>query len=506
MRRVAIFAATLVAAPLSAQYAPPAAPAIQRAAETIVEGDVMRRISIIAADSMMGRETPSPGLEKTAQYVADQFQKFGLKPGGGDGTYIQRYAIVRSRFHPSASVLEAKAGGAATTVRFDRDARTAGGAIPGKPVSGEVVLLGGALDSASVSAAAVRDKLVLLALDYSRPLPPDGQVLAPLLQQAPRAVIVLSNRDSTAFVRRLATQAMERTGPAIEPQGPAFVEVRERALRSVLSGAGVSVAAVYGSRTPVVRPLPGLQLTLSLRDTVLSSVSAPNTIGILEGSDPVLKNEYVVYSAHMDHIGVTSGARDSINNGADDDASGTIGVVELAEAFSQPGARPKRSLIFMTVSGEEKGLWGSEYFSEHPTVPLAQLVANINMDMIGRNWKDTIVAIGQEHSDLGETLARVNRAHPELRMAVIDDLWPEENFYFRSDHFNFARKGVPILFFFNGVHADYHKPSDSPDKIDAEKEARVLRMIFYLGQEIGNATARPKWNAESFRRIVGDRE
>jgi peptidase M28-like protein len=503
MRRLAIVIAALAAAPLSAQYAPPSPPVLQHAAETIVEGDVTHRISIIAADSMMGRDTPSPGLEKTAQYVADNFRKFGLKPGGDSGTFIQRYAIVRARFNPAASVLEAKAGDASATVRFDRDARTAGGAIPGQPLSGEVVLLGGALDSASVSGAALRDKLVLLALDYSKKLPSDAQVLTPLLQQAPRAVIVLSNRDSTAFVRRLATQAMERVGPAVPAQGPAFVEVRERALRSVLAGAGVNAATVYASRTPVVRQLSRLQLTLSLRDTVLSSVTAPNTIGILEGSDPVLKNEYLVYSAHMDHIGITSGAKDSINNGADDDASGTIGVVELAEAFSQPGARPKRSVIFMTVSGEEKGLWGSEYFSAHPTVPLAQIVADINIDMIGRNWKDTIVAIGQEHSDLGETLRRVNRAHPELHMAVIDDIWPEESFYFRSDHFNFARKGVPILFFFNGVHADYHKPSDSPDKIDGEKEARILRMVFYLGEEIANASARPKWNPESYRRIVG---
>ena len=158
----------------------------------------------------------------------------------------------------------------------------------------------------------------------------------------------------------------------------------------------------------------------------------------------------------MDHLGITPGQPDSVNNGADDDASGTTGVMELAEAFSRPGARPKRSIIFLTVSGEEKGLWGSLYFSEHPPVPIDRIVADLNMDMIGRNWRDTIVAIGKEHSDLGTTLARVNRAHPELGMTAIDDRWPEERFYFRSDHYNFARKGVPILFFFNGVHADYH--------------------------------------------------
>ncbi|HEX4935463.1 MAG TPA: M20/M25/M40 family metallo-hydrolase, partial [Gemmatimonadaceae bacterium] len=194
--------------------------------------------------------------------------------------------------------------------------------------------------------------------------------------------------------------------------------------------------------------------------------------------------------------------RDSIWNGADDDASGTAGVIELAEAFSQPGARPRRSLIFLTVSGEEKGLWGSEYFASHMPVPVEQVVANLNMDMIGRNWRDTIAVIGKEHSDLGATLARINAAHPELRMHAIDDIWPNENFYFRSDHYNFARRGIPILFFFNGTHKDYHQASDSPDKIDAEKEARIVRLVYFLGEAIANADARPQWNEESRKRIV----
>ena len=206
----------------------------------------------------------------------------------------------------------------------------------------------------------------------------------------------------------------------------------------------------------------------------------------------------------MDHIGVTPGGADSVNNGADDDASGTTGVVELAEAFSRAGGRPKRSIIFLTVSGEEKGLWGSRYFSEHPAVPIGRIVADINIDMIGRNWRDTIVAIGKEHSSLGATLDRVNRDHPELNMTAIDDRWPEERFYFRSDHYNFARKGVPILFFFNGVHPDYHRVTDSPDKIDSEKEARILRLIYYLGREVGDAAERPRWNPESYRTIVDD--
>src|SRR6476646_4821456 len=315
-------------------------PAVRRGLETITAADVKRRIGIIADDSMRGRDTPSPGLEATARYIASEFRSFGLKPGGDSGTFIQRYPI------------------------------------------------------------------------------PDGS-----------------------------------------PDRKAGTRVR----------------------------------------------TAPNVVGILEGSDPVLKHEYIVLSAHMDHVGIGAPVNgDSIYNGADDDASGTAGVIELAEALSSPGARPKRSVLFLTVSGEEHGLWGSGWFSEHSPVLVTQIVADLNIDMIGRNWKDTIVAIGKEHSDLGATLDRVNKAHPELHMTAVDDRWPEERFYFRSDHYNFARKGVPILFFFNGVHADYHQPSDSPDKIDSEKESRILRLLYYLGRAVGDAPARPKWKPDSYREIVDE--
>lgn len=233
---------------------------------------------------------------------------------------------------------------------------------------------------------------------------------------------------------------------------------------------------------------------------------APNVVGLVEGSDPVLKGEYVVFSAHMDHVGIGQPVGgDSIYNGADDNASGTAAVLALAEAFARAKAPPRRSIIFLTVSGEEEGLWGSAYFASHTPVPIDSIIADLNIDMIGRNWRDTIVTIGREHSDLGPTVARVAAAHPELRMATIADPWPNENFYFRSDHYNFARRGVPALFFFSGTHADYHGPDDEIDKIDFEKETRIVRLLYYFGTEITNATARPQWQPESYRRIVGQR-
>ncbi|MFQ5537705.1 MAG: M20/M25/M40 family metallo-hydrolase [Gemmatimonadota bacterium] len=231
---------------------------------------------------------------------------------------------------------------------------------------------------------------------------------------------------------------------------------------------------------------------------------APNVVAVLEGSDPELKREYVVFMAHMDHVGVRAPDEhgDSIFNGADDNASGTAAVMEVARAAAAMNPRPRRSFLFLLVSGEERGLWGSAYYTEHPTVPLDSMVAVINADMVGRNWSDSIVVIGKEHSDLGGTMERVAAEHPELNMAALDDRWPEENFYRRSDHFNFARKGVPVLFFFNGTHEDYHRPGDEPSLIDAEKASRIARLMFYLGVEIANAEEQPQWNPESYRQIV----
>jgi len=233
--------------------------------------------------------------------------------------------------------------------------------------------------------------------------------------------------------------------------------------------------------------------------------TAPNVVGLLPGSDPILRDEYVVYSAHMDHVGVgapTAASADSIYNGADDDASGTATVMGVAEALASLDPAPRRSFLFVVVSGEERGLWGSDWFTSNPPVPVTSMVANLNADMVGRNWTDTIVAIGKEQSSLGETLGQVNRAHPELGMTAVDDLWPAERFYFRSDHFNFARRGVPVLFFFNGTHEDYHQPSDEVEKIDEEKAARIGRLLFYLGLEIAEADEPPKWDPESRARIV----
>jgi hypothetical protein len=491
--------------PLAAQTAAPLA----RAAATITEGDVMRRVSAIAADSMLGRATPSPGLERTAEYVASEFHRAGLRPAGDNGSYLQRFAVTRWTIDTSRSVVELAAAGRPGVARLGRDARYVLGTIPDQPVRGSVVLLAGLDTSTARIAADIKDRIVLLVLDFSQPVSPAlNQKIVALARAGPQAVLVLSNRDSATFAQRLAVAArprLTRDQDSVSDEGAPVIEVHERALAPVLAAAGIEPSRLRLLQREHQRLLPGLTIVLRLVRHLAVQAKVPNVAGILEGSDSLLRNQHVLYSAHIDHIGISPGQRDSINNGADDNASGVAGLLELVEAFGQPGVRPKRSLLFLAPSGEEDGLLGSAHFTEHPTVPLEQVVANINMDLVGRNWRDSVIAVGLEQSDLGATLSRVVQAHPELEMTPIADRWPEERIFYRSDHYNFARKGVPILFFTSGTHADYHRPSDEPQTIDGEKEARLVRLLFYLGATVADDASRPQWAPESYRQIVGRR-
>lgn len=477
--------------------------AAARAAETITESDVLRRIHLIAHDSMGGRWTPSRGLDLTAAYVAEEFRRFGLRPGGDSGSFLQRYPILQEVVAADRSSL----GFSGPGVELALDFATEAALIRGRgTASGPVMLAGGMPDPARLERNALRGKVLVWF--------PDSTMRGPRLALAPRllaplgpamTVVVVEDDSALAVFRRRQAQPMVSVGRAGEP---IVVAVHARSLVARIPEAAGALAEARAAGVFAPREVPGWVGRGAVERDVRREEWAPNTVGILPGVDPGLRNEYVVFSAHMDHVGrVGEGpcqARDgdTICNGADDDASGTVGILELAEAFTRPGVRPRRSLIFLTVSGEERGLWGSDWFAGHPPVPLASIVANLNADMIGRNWTDTIVVIGKEHSDLGTTLHRVAARHPELGLAPIDDLWPEQRFYERSDHYHFARRGVPVLFFFNGTHEDYHRPSDHPDRIDAEKLARVARLMFWVGLEVANAPERPKWDPESYRRYV----
>ncbi len=478
----------------------------QRAAQTISPEDIRRRIGIIADDSMRGRDTPSPELDKVATYIGREYRRLGLKPGGDNSTFIQRYSLDKVQIVAESSVAFVH-GGAGATLKYGTDFVFADNMFESGDYAGELVLVSGLLTGATADTAAFAGKMLVLASPRLR-----GADRQRVFSWKPAGVVLLATTPDSIWSQIVSRNSRPQLrDPSRQTGSPVVLGIRAASLQPVAAHLGADLAAAQSATAFEVKPLGGAQLHVHARIEPVERNSAPNVVAILEGSDPILKHEYVVFSAHMDHVGVagprgSGGCRaqgaDSICNGADDDGSGTVAVVEIAEALAGLYPRPKRSIIFLNVSGEEKGLWGSAYFADHPAVPVNSIVADLNIDMIGRNWKDTIVAIGKEHSDLGATLNRVAAAHPELNMRPIDDIWPEENFYFRSDHFNFARKGVPILFFFNGTHPDYHRPGDSPDKIDAEKESRVARLIFYLGLDVANGTERPKWNPDSYKRIV----
>lgn len=481
---------------------------VQKAAQTITTEDIRRRIGIIADDSMRGRDTPSPELDEVAAYIAAEYRRLGLKPAGDSGGFEQRYSLDRVQIVTDSSVVFVHGGGNDVALSYGTDFVFGDNQFDNGDYAGELVLVSGPVSGAlPADTASVAGKMVVLATGLRN----RGERQR-VLGWKPAGIVLASSAPDSAwsqFVARTTRPQLRDPSRLVGP--PLLIAVRVGTLQPLVTGLGADFAAAQSGAAFTVKSLGGAQLHVHARIQPVERNSAPNVVAILEGSDRQLKSEYVVFSAHMDHIGVagprgSGGCRaqgaDSICNGADDDGSGTVAVVELAKAFARLNPRPKRSLIFLNVSGEEKGLWGSAYFSEHTPVPVQNIVADLNIDMIGRNWKDTIVAIGKEHSDLGATLNRVAAAHPELNMHAIDDIWPQENFYFRSDHYNFARKGVPILFFFSGTHADYHRPGDSPDKIDAEKESRIARLIFYLGLDVANAVARPKWNPDSYKQIV----
>jgi Zn-dependent M28 family amino/carboxypeptidase len=217
-------------------------------------------------------------------------------------------------------------------------------------------------------------------------------------------------------------------------------------------------------------------------------VRAPNVLALLPGRDDELRDEVVVVVAHFDHLGIRIPVDgDSIYNGADDNASGTAAVLELAQAFRALPQPPRRSILFLLVSGEEHGLWGSAAFVQDPVVPLERIVAAVNFDMVGRNSPDSVFIGDHDRSSLGALAFALSDAHPEVGMRLVPGPGGA------SDHLPFRYAGIPAILFFAGLHTDYHTPDDEADRLDYHKTARVVRMGFYTIQSVANSEARPTW-------------
>lgn len=521
--------------------------AAERAAAERITAEGMKEILYtIASDEYAGRDTPSPGLDKTAQYIADRLKKLKVKPAGDNGSYFQRIALTKTevdREHSTAQLGE-------RAFRIGQDF------LPSGRASGEVEApvvyagYGWVIKSKNINpyeGVDVRDRIVVVSGDGL--VPPPGVAIPSLRagdwespvsyaqKNGARALILVPrnfdrrwrfgafsiNRASYAVPRLEGVESEdeeEEPEPAAPTSGLVSIIPSRTMLDALFAGEQLDGATVLklaqataAGETPKAFALKAdKRLRLSVKLAVTES-STQNVVGVLEGKDSKLKKEYVALGAHYDHVGAsgTSGCRpvgeDSICNGADDDGSGTTGLLAMAEAFSK-GPRPKRSILFVWHTGEEKGLWGSDYYTRYPTVPLKQVIAQLNIDMIGRSKRagdttpanrmlsgpDEIYVIGSRmmSTQLAELNEAVNREYLNLRYNYhYDEPNDPERLFYRSDHFNYAKHGVPIIFYFDGVHEDYHKPTDTADKIDYKKMENITRTIFILASELANAPTRP---------------
>ena len=512
------------------------------AAERITAERMKEILYYIASDEMQGRDTPSPGLDKTAQFIADNLKRLKLKPMGDKGSYLQHIALTKTEVDREHTTAQLGAHAFRAGEDFLPVGRTSGEVEGGVVYAGE----GWVIKSKNIDAYEgldVRDKIVVVSGDGV--VPPVGTTLEELKgapggwetpvsyaeRHGAKALVTIPRnferrwrygaymvaRPSFAVARLQGASDEDDEDEAAQQSKGIVTVVPSRAMLDALFAGEQTDGAHVLQATTTGQPLKGFALSpdkrlhLSVKLSV-TEASTQNVVAVLEGKDSKLKREYVALGAHYDHVGANGGGcrpvgGDSICNGADDDGSGTTALLTMAEAFAK-GPRPKRSMLFVWHAGEEKGLWGSDYFTTFPTVPLKQVVAQLNIDMIGRSKKagdtnpankmltgpDEIYVIGSRmmSDELAERNAAVNGAYLNIKYNYhYDEPNDPERLFYRSDHFNYARRGIPIIFFFDGVHEDYHRPGDSPDKIDYQKMQMVARTVFILASELANARTRP---------------
>jgi hypothetical protein len=442
--------------------------------EAITAEGIARHIGVLAHDSLRGRGTPSPGLEAAAAYVAREFREAGLLPMAGS-TLVVRWPLVTTHRITGAIALESSSGGSTHRFTYGTDF----GVMP----AGVARLTGTLVPIADMSdTAAIRGRIPLFRL-------PPGDWREPA-------------HDATFAARRAGAKGLVVVLDSTQAVGP--VAQAGAGMSHEQNGVPTALLTPAAARRLMGSDKATSRITLDIPERA-DTVDVPYVVGVLPGSDPTRRGEYVVLSAHLDHLGVgTPDQRgDSIYNGADDNASGVAGLLEAARAIARLKPRPKRSVLFFATSAEEVCLCGSEYFTRHPPVPLGALVADVNLDGIGRSWQqDTVSAEGSGYSTLGTTVREVGRAHPELRLTIVDDQWPDRNYFSTSDQIWFARRGVPSLFLSStGPDAHYHRPSDEASTIEAGFTARVARLAAWLVVRVADTVERPRWD-EAARRSI----
>ncbi len=474
--------------------APPTATVSQDDPSAVITAeDMYNRIYFLASDALMGRDTPSQGLEAAAAYLASEHRRLGLEGGAEDGSFYQRwpYRLLGPDLAAVSLTLEGEAGQRSLQPGRDMAVR---GALEDE-LDAELVFVesteGDPVEGSMEGQVAVFAFPMAEGWDQPARARAQRQASWAAASGAVASLYILdeevSGDDLEALSQQLASpgrvMGWNLPFPQIFVSGTAAAEAIEGIERVAAAGASDALS------------LEG-RLTGEIPVEIHDDAHPPNVVAMIRGSDPELRDEYVVLSAHMDHVGTGQPMNgDTIYNGADDNASGTAALVETARAISYMDEAPRRSVVFVHVSGEERGLLGSRWFVENPPMPVEQMVANINADMIGSDaHPDTLVVIGKEYSTLGPLVDRINESMPELGLVTSDDLWPEQRFFYRSDQYNFMRMEIPSLFFFTGVHECYHRPCDTADFIDPDKAARIARLLTLSVLEIANADARPEWD------------
>ncbi|HEX5577343.1 MAG TPA: M28 family peptidase [Gemmatimonadaceae bacterium] len=430
-----------------------------------------------------------------------------MSPLGDDGTYMQRFPVAETVMHPALARLEI---GSLATWRFGADYWHVGGmgGAPSGELRGPVVIVSGRIARDSIGALDVKRKIVI----YRSPLNARGAPTAfsagfVLGGAGALAVLVPGERPDSLWNRIsrdpdehkpasfAAWPVWTATAPPLREGAIKFMpllEVWSGRFRSLLEKASID-SATFSSHDspPKVTPL-GVEGVFRFERQIERIAWAPNVVGVLRGSDPVLRHEYIVVTAHLDGLGRDPNAPPgpgSMFNGADDNASGVAAIVQMAKAIAS-GPPPKRSVIFVAISGEELGLWGSDYFAARPPVPRDAIVANVNLDMVGRLTGDTLYLTGRSSDDFGPSLDRVvtrgSRGLLVLDKKALDRRYPAEFFDERSDHVNFRRRGIPTLSFFTGTHEDYHTTTDDAAKVNYEGLSRISGLATDIVLELAN--------------------
>ena len=515
----------------------------------ISAGDLMTRLYKFADDSMMGRQVGTEWNIKGTAYIEAEVRKMGLKPAGDNGTYFQNLPLyLRALDTTSTLVVDGKTFKAGT----DFMAGSVGRKVT-QFTNTAVVYIGMQFDTANVpTAEMVKGKVVMLRGFQPGPGFNQGALMASAAFKAWQAVLPQAAATITIGGATIPPQTV---AAAINPTRPSFLADAEAPVRMQLTPK-VAEAILGGPVADAKVGTIGKPITTNVRFTDTFKELGRNVVAILPGTDPKLKGQYVAIGAHNDHVGfrpnrpvdhdsvkafmqivrpqgadnaptqptaeqtaqvkaltdslrkLHGGARaDSIFNGADDDGSGSVSVMEIAEAFAKTGVKPKRSIIFVWHAGEEAGLWGSQYFTDNPTVPRDSIVAQLNMDMVGRGratdatgeakdgsllhgGKGYLQLVGSRRlsSELGDLVEAVNKAE-KLGFVFdynIDADGHPQNIYCRSDHYEYARYGIPVVFMTTGGHADYHQVTDEPQYIDYDHMADVSRLVMASAMKIAN--------------------